>query len=309
MLCYACGKRMLPGANHHHMHPKCFQKTFQIAKPAEFIELSRLRSGLSASMDDSADSSRGAQFHGHYPKYSADLGGTSYILKFGKTLKYPLLPPGEFLSNLVGTLLGIRVAEPFGLIQYNGKDCFAVKSFLDKRKPQNLIHLWDIWPETGHQKDSFYLETMVEVLSEWLPYAEVKDCVEILLYDYLIGNGDRHRGNIGMIESGKGSKRLAPFFDNVTDLALESADFLDPKMKWHPGMRVELKSGKTDIGSLLNCVRDLGLGSVIARFQRRLAIHLPDAIQIVRGVPVNDALKRCFVDLLERRAEEITQWN
>lgn len=307
MVCYKCGKK-LSAMSHYHLHPTCFKNLFDVDSLEEFVEFSRLSAGLSGSLDDGRDSSRDSQFHGHYPKYTAQLGGKRYILKFGKLATYPILAETEALSNVLADNMGLPVAKPFGLLEYREKKCFVVRDFLDTQYRKNLIHLWDIWPEQDQQKRPFYLSTMLQVLGTQVSYKEVSACVELILFDYLIGNGDRHRGNIGFLEGSGHKRKLAPFYDNVSDLGLEEPKLLDPKMKWHPGTKVELEDGQTDIAAYLEQIKSFGFHGTISHFQRRLTSRSKKIQTIIDEFPADANLKLCLSDLWRRRSKEILQW-
>ena len=307
MICYFCYKK-LSSTSHYHLHQACFKKLFDVETLDEFVEFSRLSSGLQGSLDDGRDSSRDSQFHGHYPKYTAQMCGKRYILKSGKLSSYPILAETEGLSNALADSMGVPVAKPFGLIEYKEKKCFVVRDFLDTPSRKNLIHLWDIWPEQGQQKLPFHLSTLLRVLGQRVSYKEVTMCVELILFDYLIGNGDRHRGNIGFLEGSRGTRKLAPFYDNVSDLGLEDPKLLDPKMKWHPSTKIELDDGRTEIVAYLEQIRSLGFHEPISRFQRRLTSRLKATLVLIDQFPADENLKACLSDLWHRRSKEILQW-
>ena len=307
MNCFICYQE-INSQDHYHLHPRCFKRLFGTESPTEFIEFKRLSTTLHGSIDNPEDSSRDAQFHGHYPKFSARLEQKRYIIKFGKSSSYPLLAEAEAISNVIAELLGIAIAKPFALISYKNRKCFVVRDFLDARRPQNLLHLWDIWPQDGSQKTPYYLETLIELINTHLSFREAAQCIRLILFDYLIGNGDRHRNNIAIIESGQGKRKLAPFYDNVTDLGLEDPQFLDVSMKWHPQMKIELASGKTDIGDYCAIMEHLGFKQSILGFQRKLQSQLPTMMNIIDSFPVNKNLKACLIDLIKRRSEDIFLW-
>ncbi len=308
MICYFCWKK-LSATSHYHLHPECFKKLFDVDTLDDFVEFARLSTGLPGSLDDGRDSSRDSQFHGHYPKYTAQLGGKRYILKFGKLSSYPILAETEALSNAIADSMGLPIAKPFGLIEYKEKKCFVVRDFLDTQTRKNLVHLWDIWPEKGQQKLPFHLSTLLEVLGKQVSYKEVTMCIELILFDYLIGNGDRHRGNIGFLNGSRGTKKLAPFYDNVSDLGLEDPTLLDPKMKWHPSTKVELEDRRTEIVAYLEQIKSLGFCEPITRFQKRLTSRSKNTLAIIAQFPADENLKACLADLWQRRSQEILQWS
>ncbi|MCX6127633.1 MAG: HipA domain-containing protein [Proteobacteria bacterium] len=216
------------------------------------------------------DSVRDPQFHGNYPKYSISIANVSYIAKLGKTNDYNLIALAETITNKIAVLLGMNVPE-FCLINWKKRPCFVVKNFMSGATPSNLVHLENLWPKLADGRmTEYFLPELMGIVKQHAGYRAEAQIVELVIFDYLIGNADRHRGNIAFIQDKKGM-RLAPIYDNVTDLGLEMEDFLSANDKVHPAMRILVE------------------GATIVDAKTYLSCHL----------------KSSFKDLVERRFHEI----
>lgn len=210
------------------MHLNCFIKAFPKAESEQGVsQLQRLRTGAVSPGGSGEDSVREKQYLGHFPKYALRLGGEEYIAKIGKINDYPLIALTEKLCNDIASNLDIDVPE-YHLIYFKDRPCFLVKNFLNHREFSNLIHIAQYWPrEKNGRLTEYLLETLIEIVRKKAGYPAVRKIVEVVIFDYLIGNGDRHRENFGFIRK-KDSLVLSPIYDSVSDLGLESEEFLDP---------------------------------------------------------------------------------
>ena len=81
MICLKCLLQIEdPISAHYGLHPECFISTFNTSNLANFISLQR-RSGASSDKPANHAPQNTSFFHGKFKKYSAELDGTSYILK------------------------------------------------------------------------------------------------------------------------------------------------------------------------------------------------------------------------------------
>ena len=142
----------------------------------------------------------------------------------------------ECLAYGIGRLIGISCAEYY-LCSLRGINGIITPDFLDNtpsfEKKEELIsgtslisridpnfkNMSLVNPKT-HQ---YY--TVSLVLDSVLEYGFVKEALEMLVFDSLIGNEDRNPSNYGIIinhESGK--KRFAPLYDNAKSLGISMVD-------------------------------------------------------------------------------------
>ena len=261
---------------------------------------------MAGSLDDSEDSNRPAQFHGHFPKYTMSLAGFSYIAKIGsKSGGYEGIALTEKVCNDIGRILGIPIAPNFHLIWFKDRPCFLVKNFMEGNH-NDLVHLASLWPKLKNgELEPYYLETLIPLIKKAVSYNASRIVIFTLIFDYLIGNGDRHRQNIGFIRSAKGMV-LAPIYDSVSDLGLEQEEFLDPADKMHPSMRVTYKmQTNADIDGYFEIIAQLGFKKEIGIFVSKIRSKQREILEQIRLSFLTKNLKACLYELVERRSSEM----
>jgi hypothetical protein len=88
----------------HGLHPGCFSHWFGVECLHSPFQLTMKTAGNS---NDPRAEINSSFFHGKFRKYSAKLGGSSYIIKVRQP-SFPDLPAMEFLCNQIAKKLGTR---------------------------------------------------------------------------------------------------------------------------------------------------------------------------------------------------------
>lgn len=142
----------------------------------------------------------------------------------------------ECIAYLIGTELGFDVpkALPAKSLDFEGKVvCAALIEWFYDPQTQNFVHAADffqqIFPDFDHQKGSQHnlldLRKICRVLSKFIGEEQSWNqwLNELILFDSIIGNTDRHQENWGIVHSPneKPSIKLSPLFDNGTSLGHE----------------------------------------------------------------------------------------
>jgi len=176
---------------------------------------------------------------GKQPKYWLLSYGNKYLFKLA-TLKNDGTPiyndVSECMAADLSRYLGIPTAEYY-LCDNNGEKGVITRDFLDNdlEGPKKeeffdgvyLIHQidpgfknkWLINPKT-HQ---YY--TVDLILRSVEEYGLMKDALNMLVFDALIGNRDRNPSNYGIIVNHKnGSVRFAPLYDSCASLGISMVD-------------------------------------------------------------------------------------
>lgn len=306
-ICLKCGNRFGEAEQSvYGWHSSCFEDSFGPSDET-FTGLSRIRSGAPAgSLDDSADSVRSPKFHGHFPKYTMSLAGKSYLAKLGsKGGGYEGLALAEKVCNDIGRILGIPIAPNYHLIWFKSRPCFLVRNFMDA-KVGDLTYLASFWPKLKDGSlEPYFIEILVLIVRERAGYTAVKIVILTIIFDFLIGNGDRHRQNFGFIRSAEGLV-LSPIYDNVSDLGLEDEDFLDPKDKMHPAMRVTYENKRdNNIDGYLEAMVKLGFRSEVNNFVTKIKSKKQTILNMVEKSLVTKNLKVCLYEIFNRRSSEI----
>lgn len=291
MKCFKC-LRQLSEKSKYGLHVHCFLEWFELEKEEDFKDLElKSESGPKPSLKNWNSSF----FHGNYKKYSANLGNNSYILKV-KEADYPELPEVEYTCNRIARDLKIPVPD-FYLISLFEERVFVTKNFSRTTTTRmTLDHIYKYLSENSE----FDCETLINViLKETKKYLDASIFVKTCLFDSLIGNHDRHGRNLGFIVTSKGT-RLAPIYDNPSQLGLESGDFLT--MHWSPKGKIFTKKSTepTPQDYVEEFIR-LGFEDDVSEFVERI-----DKKRIAKIIdqgfcsrPMKEALKRLLFERIE----------
>ncbi len=228
MKCLRCLQSLGNDPTAYGLHLSCFTTWFKVQENAKFLSL--IRRTTKSDSGDKVSPENTSFFHGKFKKYSAELEGESYILKMREP-KAPELPEVEYVCNQIASLLSIPVAKHF-VIDFEGDRVFVTKNFVRSGSgAMNLSHVYHFRPDDQHT-----CETLVRVIKEQTkrPY-DVGVFVDTILFDALVGNHDRHGRNLGFIVT-PGKVELAPIYDNVSYLGLESGSLL--KADFNPFGRI-----------------------------------------------------------------------
>lgn len=155
-----------------------------------------------------------------------------YIAKTGHKW-YPNESVMEYLLTRIGQILGLNIAEA-RLIQAAGQVRYLSKYFLEPT--QELVHGADIYAgfvadkdfveqiETENRaRDFFTIQFTHQALLDRFPnHAEklFQDFLQMLLFDAIVGNNDRHFYNWGIIRdlTGKQTPYFSPIYDTARGL-------------------------------------------------------------------------------------------
>ena len=217
-LCYKCRQEIKGDTPvKHGLHPDCFNQWFDLPPEAEedFKNLS-----LKPELSETATRVMESFYHGNFKKYSATLGGKSYILKIPH--EDPNLAKSEYLCNQIASSLGLTVPKYF-LIQFmDQEDCFLSYNFMQDYEAATLKHIYHyLKPE-----EEFSVVMLIKVIeAQTGRLSEVKKFINLCLFDALIGNHDRHGRNLGLIITAY-KKVLSPCYDNPSYLGLEDEKYI-----------------------------------------------------------------------------------
>lgn len=143
--------------------------------------------------------------------------GKDYLYKMG-SFPYFQEPLNEvFCSELAKKFCQIDFVE-YSLKKINGQYCSVCENFI--KKDMEFVPAFSIYQT---QKRPFYIEPYEFLLArcEEFGITDVKDKIaQMMSFDYLISNTDRHMGNFGFMQNINTLKfsGMAPLFDNGTSL-------------------------------------------------------------------------------------------
>lgn len=239
--CLNCHQKLSSKDSHFGLHLACFEMVFECRGKIEFEALTR-KNSTSFDSDPTKHTSPHltSYFGGNYQKYEGQIKGQSYIIKLSKQ-NYPELTAVEFVCNQMAKALGIRVPQPFCLLDF-AEDGFGFvsKNFMaNSLHNATLNHLYHYLP-VGHAR--YTVEEIAKAIhQETNSLKDYHEFFKTVLFDALIGNHDRHGRNLALIETAQG-KRLSPVYDNPSALGLEAGRFL--KMQHEPRGKIWTSQSK-----------------------------------------------------------------
>lgn len=142
----------------------------------------------------------------------------AYILK-PPVKDYPHLPENEHLSMRLAELFEIETV-PYGLIQL-GSGELAYISRRQDRQSGNRLHQEDMCQLSDKLTEQKYLGSIEQIGKLIYRYATDPqfDCIrlfDLVLYCFLIGNGDMHLKNFSLFYDPSKGLRLSPAYDLVS---------------------------------------------------------------------------------------------
>lgn len=158
---------------------------------------------------------------------------TGYITKTGQKW-YPAESTTEYLLNKIGETMGLKIAES-RLAYVGGQIRFMSKNFL--KKDDILVHSAEIFAgylsgdrdfvdkieEHGFARNFFTFQFAQLAIKNRFPFdfEEITNSfVQLLFFDAIVGNNDRHIYNWGVITdvSGKKTPSFSPIYDTARGL-------------------------------------------------------------------------------------------
>ena len=296
-ICFYCRKSLsaVEDIFGYGLHENCFIKSFSLPIATEFQGLLRMASDSYAPPASAVEASL---FAGKFRKYLAHLNGQQYLLKV-QDPKAPELPAVEFLCNQLAQACGIEVPD-FYLIRMRGLLTFVSHDFVKNDGAIiDLKHLTHYLPLDG----SYTCEVVMNIiLQETQRLVDGESFVRLCLFDALIGNRDRHAGNLAFIISSKG-KRLAPVYDNTSMLGLEEeGKFLEADWRADGKIATAL-TAKPAAGDYVREFQRLGKKDVMEAFFHR--IPLEDCVHLIQHSFCGPYMKAAMERLLRKQYAEI----
>lgn len=276
------------------LHQQCFAEWFGELNATEFKNLDPKKTTSSKTSHPEIQKERNTFFHGNYPKYSARLGQTEYILKVQEP-RYPELPLVEYLCNQLGEQLKIDV-PPHYLINFNGRIAFVTRNFMQDITG-TLHHIYK-YLQPG--SDNHSCDELIKIiLKETRKLADVAKFIEICLFDSLIGNNDRHGRNLGIIDTSSG-KKLAPMYDNPSCIGVEDEFFLLSDID--PSGSIWTKESKNPKPSdYINEFQRLGYETNVKQFSSKVVAQSTQLLNIIKNATLSELRKNALTKLLQKR--------
>ncbi|MES2768442.1 MAG: HipA domain-containing protein [Bdellovibrionota bacterium] len=297
MLCLRCKLEVSNEADRYGLHPKCFVAWFKVDADTDFLSLTQRSAQSSSQKNPNYSPNNTSFYHGKFKKYSADLGTDNYILKMRMEKEGPELPEVEYLCNQIGSLVGLPVADHF-YINFYSELVFVTKVFIKKGSATaNLDPIHKYRPDDKHD-----CETLAKTIEETTkrPY-DVDVFYNTVLFDALIGNNDRHGGNLAFIVT-PSKTVLSPIYDNVSNLGLFAGPILNADI--HPTGRIAtLETKEPSMKDYVKELKRLGQGSLVEEFANK--VKVPKIEELIENSYCTPLMKAAMKRLLLKRHKEL----
>jgi serine/threonine-protein kinase HipA len=139
-----------------------------------------------------------------------------YILK-PPSSSWPELPENEHCTMLMAQSAGIETV-PFGLIHLSSGERAYITKRIDRDDNGDKFAMEDMCQLTGRMTEDKYKgshEQIAKILKKHSsnPLYDITRFFEVILFSYLIGNGDMHLKNFSLFKDSKLGWKLAPGYD------------------------------------------------------------------------------------------------
>jgi hypothetical protein len=296
MNCLKC-LQILEEEGHYGLHEYCFSNWFGVDSASTFKDIAYLKSANSDS--ELLDSSKiSSFFHGRFRKYSAILNERPFIFKM-REHDFPELPEVEYLCNQIAKVFSMPVAD-FHIINFHGDQIFVTENFIHHNVPMHLDHIYHYMNGVEYN-----CENLISVVKGQTKSAYWVDIlIKTILFDSLIGNHDRHGRNLGLIVM-PNNITLAPIYDNVSYLALESGSML--KADFNPTGKIATSITRDpSMKDYVVELKRLGFESNVTNFHTKLAIRGMKTIELlIANSFCSPMMKQALTTLINKRYLEL----
>jgi serine/threonine-protein kinase HipA len=211
------------------------------------------------------------------------------------------MPANEHLTmQIARQVFGIETAENALIFFKNGEQAYITKRFdvrdkSSKWAQEDFASLAERTPQT-HGDNYKYLGNyfeLFEILKKYVPAynIEAPKLFKLILFNYLISNGDAHLKNFSLIETSFGDFRLSPAYDLLNsrihiidrDFALE--DGLLPKNEVNGKVKEQFQK----LGEIV------GISAIqITKIIESICSNEEDVKKLIRNSYLSDSIKRNY---------------
>jgi len=235
----------------------------------------------------------------------------NYILKpIPRDLKkVDQLPANEHLSmQIARQVYGIHTAENAIIFFKNGTPAYITKRFDVKTKGVKWA-IEDFASLAGKTKDNagfnfkyeYSYEEIGELIKKFVPAwrVEIEKYFSLLVFNYLISNGDAHLKNFSLLESSNGDYLLSPAYDLVnTKIHVDDTDFALSRGLFKDGYKSEHfeKTGHPSKSDFFELACRMGISE--SRYKKLMLPFVETQNRVSMLIDhsyLNDAIKRGYL--------------
>lgn len=245
-------------------------------------------------------------------KWNSIIDGDTYYFKSGSLNAFGMFtgrqPQAELMAYRIGLQLGIKnlVETKVSVINFPGNDVYeeqeALVSYTKDFLPSSLYSYGGIHKYFDDYDLRKNISNLYDLFINKFPFIE-QDLINMLLFDFIILNIDRHLNNFGLIEKEGIPIGLNPIFDNGLSLLANLSDddllnisdfYLDKKMK--------VKPFKSNPYSQLNII---DFSKVPSDLKESILNCNLDWTRVFEGLDLKDSRKDRIKSLVEGRLNHV----
>lgn len=245
-------------------------------------------------------------------KWNSIIDGDTYYFKSGSLNAFGMFtgrqPQAELMAYRIGLQLGIKnlVETKVSVINFPGNDVYeeqeALVSYTKDFLPSSLYSYVGIHKYFDDYDLRKNISNLYDLFINKFPSIE-QDLINMLLFDFIILNIDRHLNNFGLIEKEGIPIGLNPIFDNGLSLLANLSDddllnisdfYLDKKMK--------VKPFKSNPYSQLNII---DFSKVPSDLKESILNCNLDWTRVFEGLDLKDSRKDRIKSLVEGRLNHV----
>ncbi|NCP52694.1 MAG: HipA domain-containing protein [Flavobacteriales bacterium] len=222
------------------------------------------------------------------------------------------MPANEHLTmQIARQVFGIETAENALMFFKNGDPAYITKRFDvkengDKRAQEDFATLAGRAPQT-HGEDFKYLGSyleLFELLKKYSPAYQIESIklFRLVLFNYLISNGDAHFKNFSLIETPLGDFRLSPAYDLLNSrIHIEDKDFaLDDGLLPPRETKGKIKEQFFILGELAGIPENQ-----IKKTIKNITTHEDKVLSLINASYLNEKTKRNYIQAYQTRLKKL----
>lgn len=239
----------------------------------------------------------GKVYNGAESKYGITIDGVDFIVKKQRSFWNNVIC--EYVASNVILILGGDAHRTY-LGRCDKDSVVLCRDFTsNKERLKSFRSVESLSLDTELDKHDYYYNDVIYLFNK-LHQCNVKDCITkfnaMYVYDALLGNPDRHRGNWGVLKSNEGY-RFAPIFDNGAALfpravdATLTEDWMRERIYTFPNSKI-MFNDKRERSSYYNVLKDNEIFCDIVSAITDDKIY--NAFAFIETAPISDYLKTLY---------------
>ncbi len=216
--------------------------------------------------------------------------------------QWPEMPQNENLIMSLAAVAGIDI-PPHGVLTNKAGEKFYIVKRFDRRGQATRIHVedfcqaGDIPRDMKYRRSAEFCGKLINRIASF-PRIEVQKFFRLILFNFLVGNGDAHLKNYSFIYS-KQRTALSPAYDLVASSLLIPAETQSAIPINGRDNRLRLKDFKV-LGENMKIPSDIVLKSV-----QHLLKSVPDLMGLIEIAEFSSDMKSALAELIDTRASTL----